>query len=804
MGWYTNNETLIRVLPIYVAMMYNTALSILLSGLSLIFLPTRYIYATRVLAVLTGILTLLISLQYLFNVDLHIDELFHTYNLGDDMRFPGRTSLNTSITLFLSSIAVYLLTYKGKEICSIIALVLSCFILSIPLVSLFGYLTGLEEAAGWSNFSRMALHTAVCCIIIGALILFWGVLNSLGSRKQLVTLPVATSIAVLASTFAIWQAFYTRDFLSVQRLTEKEAVSLKRSIESTLWSEIEAFHRITKRWDALGDYPQELWDIDTGNYLKDLTGLISIQAIDIHLKPIQSTQKSLPYPINQIELTQLQQGKNFISYEAKNAYIFLFSPLIIKGKFEGYLQGVIDLVLVLEKTFSSLDQFKYQVLATDQDHILFSENDSKLQKVGAPIVEPLNPTLAPVNLELFITKRAIKKESSGLSLFIFITGFVFTIGSGIFVYLAIVLKLKTSTLEILNKDLEMAKQRADEAAIMKSAFLATMSHEIRTPLNAVLGTVQLLAETNVDETQKKYIHRINFSSKALLNLINDILDFSKIESGSVKFENKPCDLMELIKNICEGFIVKVEQTKVDLLIDAPSQPIAQIITDAYRLEQIITNLITNAFKFTEKGSITLKMIPTSQDDSHMKVRFEVIDTGIGISQENTSKLFQKFSQIGYSRTKKSGGVGLGLSICKKLIEKMEGQIGVNSSEGNGSTFWFEISFPLADPKKQLESYQLKDKTIFLNDSNAKEQEILAKYLSDWQVKPLFEYKEDLSVSLAILSSDLQDMIQKIQGKNIPILYIEYEMGQQATDEKKRLIRPITSKSLWEALKQIIK
>lgn len=248
---------------------------------------------------------------------------------------------------------------------------------------------------------------------------------------------------------------------------------------------------------------------------------------------------------------------------------------------------------------------------------------------------------------------------------------------------------------IMNKqgeeDLRRAKESADAANRAKGEFLAMMSHEIRTPMNAVLGFTDLLAQTKLDESQAEQLDIISRSGKALLELINNILDFSKIESRGIELEMVPFNIETTVMEALELILVKSREKnlKVDFVVEGDKA--RNFVGDPTRLRQIILNLTNNAIKFTRKGGLTVKLVIEKQreNDRH-RIYCEVIDTGIGIAEENIARLFKAFSQADSSTTRKYGGTGLGLVICKRLVEKMGGDIGVKSEVGVGSTFYFDI------------------------------------------------------------------------------------------------------------------
>jgi PAS domain S-box-containing protein len=246
-------------------------------------------------------------------------------------------------------------------------------------------------------------------------------------------------------------------------------------------------------------------------------------------------------------------------------------------------------------------------------------------------------------------------------------------------------------------ELARAKEEAVAASAAKSAFVANMSHELRTPLNGLIGMVDLLSRTPLDDRQRRYVEVAHASAGLLLSVINDILDLSKIEAGKLELECSEFFLLEVLVDVASMLALPAEEKGLSLsCIPDPSVAI-DVVGDPARFRQVLMNLVSNAVKFTDRGDVSVIARAEDEADGRVRVRVEVRDTGIGVSPETREKLFRPFSQADPSATRKHGGSGLGLAICRELVVRMGGDIGVQSEPGVGSTFWFTASIERAEP-----------------------------------------------------------------------------------------------------------
>ncbi|MCP5510867.1 MAG: PAS domain S-box protein [Leptospiraceae bacterium] len=384
---------------------------------------------------------------------------------------------------------------------------------------------------------------------------------------------------------------------------------------------------------------------------------------------------------------------------------------------------------------------------------------------------------------------------------------------------------KINEIEILKRSKE-----ALEANKAKSEFLARMSHELRTPLNGVIGFTELLLNTQLEKYQKDYVKNINLSANSLLDIINEILDYSKIEVGKLILDEIPTDIIQLLEQAIDIVKFSASKKKIEVLLEIDYRLPQFIIIDPIRLKQVIINLLSNAIKFTEKGDVKLSIIFEEGKSPGIGIFwFSVSDTGIGISNENQSRIFKVFSQADPSITRRFGGTGLGLVISKMLIEKMGGEIHLNSKPGKGSTFYFQLSKPFQRGKEMKLYGRESIRKILLADSNHKLLDILSDYFianhiqfvpAENSVEVMRQFESHKDIDLILIAQKLSDVsgidtlkrIQRLSPERfskIKVMIMHdlldesmFHIGGNPDNECLKIEKPLTYTKLMSSFKRL--
>ena len=342
-----------------------------------------------------------------------------------------------------------------------------------------------------------------------------------------------------------------------------------------------------------------------------------------------------------------------------------------------------------------------------------------------------------------------------------------------------------SYLKATEKVLLKARETAEQATAAKDQFLSTMSHEIRTPMNSILGFTYLLLQNDPREDQKEYLNVQKFAAENLMVLINDILDFAKIEAGKIDVEEMSINLVQLSQKIYSTFKSAADEKGIRLKLNLPEEEIPLVLGDPFRITQILTNLISNALKFTQEGEVSINIIPGKRSVENIAVSFEVADTGIGIAADKIDLIFESFTQASSDTTRKFGGTGLGLTICKRLLELMNSEIQVKSVTGQGSSFSFELLFKLdgaapAENKNPEDESIPKDLTgvkVLVVDDNPMNVLLATQFLKRWNM-------------LVGMARNGLEALKEVQSNDYDLVLMDLEMPEMDGYTASREIRQL--------------
>ncbi|WP_423601035.1 response regulator [Roseateles sp. MS654] len=329
------------------------------------------------------------------------------------------------------------------------------------------------------------------------------------------------------------------------------------------------------------------------------------------------------------------------------------------------------------------------------------------------------------------------------------------------------------------QELALARDEAQRANAAKSLFLASMSHEIRTPMNAVIGLTHLALQGALEGRQRDYVAKAHTSSKALLALLNDILDYSKVEAGKLSLEAEEFGVEEVVENVGELFSARLEETGLDLVFDIDRDVPPRVVGDAFRLTQVLNNLVGNAIKFTPRGEIVIRVEVLGRDAGRVGLRLSVSDTGIGMTRETSDRLFEAFAQGESGTARRFGGTGLGLAICRRLVGLMGGDIAVESELGRGSIFRFSAWFGLpAAGTARRDLYRIRGMRALVLDGQPTEREAWSRMLSSWRFQ----------VSLAAFVDDAAFKFQRAASHEAPyeLLVLDWKTGAAGVLEQVEL------------------
>ncbi len=647
-GWFSHQSFLIQILPQFVAMQFNTALGFIMAGTALISLhlnkPNITIPAS-ILAILIGTLT---GSQYVFGLNYHIDQLFMDHYITTEAYHPGRMAPNTAISFTLSSIGMLAAAMvKDPQRQSWMLGIFGSIVIGLGLVAAFGYAFNLPAAYGWPALSNMAMHTSFGFSSLGigmialAKKITWADEFYISNLSAL--WPVSGMVFTLFFVFLLFNALQTSNS-NLNNHDIAQPAEIASMVVLIFGSIMGALFGIT------------LW----------LNRALTIRALEAEALTKKLTLEEVALSESEDRFQRAIAGTNdgIWDWNVKTGYDY-FSP-----RWAEILGYDLDELEPVVQTFTDF------VHPDDQERV-WEQVQSHLNG-GAPLNTEVRMRRKTGDYIWILTRGSVSRDDNGEP--------TFMAGS-----------ITDITHRRNNEEkLQKAKEEAEHASLAKSEFLASMSHELRTPLNAVLGFGQMLQinqNKSLTSKQSEYVANILNGGNHLLELINEILDLSQVEAEQAAISLDDVCAKEVIKECVDQMAPICSLRSIKIINNITHDPKSHIRTDLMRFKQIVINLLSNAVKYNvEGGTITINSRKTANGFLHISVA----DTGIGINPKDYSNVFNMFQRLGINSGIAQEGTGIGLALCKLLIQQMGGRISFESVRGSGSTFWIEL--PLASNK----------------------------------------------------------------------------------------------------------
>ena len=672
-------------------------------------------------------------------------------------------------------------------------------------------------------------------------------------------LGIALLVALVTSTvsFTVWRLNSTKLINSQQESINITGQYLANQFRSILMLNVQALDNLKGRLEETEGEYFEFWEYDAELMRKQHNAIMFVEWIDSNMiiqraNPYEQNKNAIGLDIGTLDyrkfdwLRAVADSTINITHWLKlvqGPYAFLIDDPVYYGtEFQGTITAGMDFTKEFEEVVRGNTELYIKVKDEDGS-VFFAYGDSS----GAastryqPYMEKIRLFTEEDNWEVSVYANSLMLEgwffkNGGIGLLL---GLLFSFLLSVSVYYIDQSKSIAASMEKLigrqrklYSDLEVEKERAEEASKAKSEFLSNMSHEVRTPLSGIIGVVELMKLQELSEPLKKFLSMLEISSRNLTSLVNDVLDLDKIESGNLELQENEFSPRKEIENIVDLFKPSFEEKGLDLEVKLDGFMDWMVTGDKIKFSQVMSNLIRNAFKFTEKGGLTIKARSTVINQ-HLEVKMEFWDTGIGIPKDKWEFIFDRFTQIDSNLSREYEGTGLGLSISKRILELMGGSIDLDSEPGKGTVFFIEIRFPMVDTNKKILPLEPEDtsdidfssfKALIVDDIEINQivlEKVLERYRIDVDVAGNGEIGVDKAsrTNYDIIFMDLhmprKDGFQAIKelrelGVKTPIITLTANVTQEAMNRSKELgseeyiTKPYSSWRIYSVLQKYLK
>ncbi len=715
-GWYSHNITLIQVRPNFVPMQYNTALGFLFSGMGIVAIAVSRLRLAQACGAVVAVIGLLTLIEYIFGLDLKIDQLFMQHYVTVKTSNPGRMAPNTALTFSFSGVFMLLQAkvFPGVPR-SVVSGIFGSVIIALGMVPLFGYLTGVETAYGWGYLTRVAVHTAVGFIMLGlGIIAYTWHISRREDHGTPRWIPVVAGISVLTISVLLWQALTANDTKKLRDNTRLEAGGYAAIVETAMNDRISMLVQLARRWQQEGRPSRERWQHDA-EVISRQDGYQAIEWVDpsYHVRWIvpetgNEMVRNMPSAFEEKRHLALDKARerrdvsvtSAIKLKQGGTGFLVYVPIFVKNQFEGFILGVFQINGLLEAVLPKKVTAGYTLeLYSDQNEIYRRGNDPLLVNIRGE-----------ANINFYDTQWHIKispgyallnRQESHLSEVILGLGAMMALLLALSIHFLQSTRVHAAGVLAANRRLreEVVVRKRAELNLEKQAsslvrsnteleqFAYVASHDLQEPLRMVTSYMQLLEKRYKDKLDVDASEFIGYAvdgAARMKLLITDLLTYSRVGTQVEAFAQVDCEtvLNGALANL--SGLIEIEQAKVT------HDPLPKVPGAATQLLQLFQNLVGNAIKF--RGSEAPRVHISAQTEAKSWT-FQVRDNGIGIAPEFHNRIFAVFQRLHDRVTYE--GTGIGLALCKKIIERHGGDIWLESELGHGTVFYFTL------PNKQV-------------------------------------------------------------------------------------------------------